>query len=251
MNTIERLPPRAIAKIGDGAVMIATAVAPIAAAESVLTRCNAMSAPPSMDKRYLQATLAIAAHRPTCDEINDAIGMLEQALAQPLPSPMAGLLIAQLLDGSARKLPDNPESRLAALLAAVDDASDPVARTLDLWPTCDRPVSPAALCLAIKLLRATSKYSPEPAELRGACTRVYWKLRKVVRQLETCAEARRAIDEMILLHAPRHEAAEALAIPIEDVHQAKRWAQHRVAEQRWGHRRRTPKALLAKNEETP
>jgi hypothetical protein len=93
------------------------------------------------------------------------------------------------------------------LMRAIDEASDPLARSLDLWPTTDRPVAPTVFALALRALHATQTFQLKPAELRAEIVKAYRRLKRLWAALGDCYERRLTIEDVILLYGPQHDDA--------------------------------------------
>jgi hypothetical protein len=89
------------------------------------------------------------------------------------------------------------------LVRAVDEACDPLARQLEMYPTTDGPIAPIVLAQGLRTVHATSKYNtPKPAELREAIVTAHWRFRKMLKALDRAEEHRSNIDALIREHAP-------------------------------------------------
>ena len=126
----------------------------------------------------LKYALNLAPKFEAAERYAKALATIDAALAEAVTAPQAQAMIAGMLDGFGRKQVGNPEAFIEAMVASVFDAASPVARELDLWPTVAEPVSPMVLAAALKTLRNSKVFTPEPAELREAIIEADDKIRR-------------------------------------------------------------------------
>ena len=222
MSTDVALPNlRALAKTGNGTKLIDIAMMPVTAARPLmgpikrldqgLVTAGGWQKPPIVEG--ISDALIWASRFPTFEALATAANSIRAALVEPLPIAATHVMVASLIDGIGRKLPDKPEPYIAALVDAVDAASDEMAYAMGWWPTIPHPVSRCVLALAIKTLRATKVFNLAPSELTEACVDAYRNLAVMAHLLHDFAEARGKIDDMIRAQGVEHHRDIALRVP--------------------------------------
>lgn len=142
--------------------------------------------------QYVQETLAMY---PSREAYAEAVEVINRSLSENLTASQAQMMVAAMLDGFGRKLSGDPEHYMAAMVASVFDASDPMAREMVLWPTINR-TTPAILGVALRLLRNTKTFMPEAAELREAIIFADTKIREGRETIFYSLRMRKELEEM-------------------------------------------------------
>jgi hypothetical protein len=213
---------RTLAKTGNGAKLVEAALTPVRWVTPIVVAIKRLDqGARAVGGRQLAPivntlddALKWAPRCPPFDILATAANAIRDALCEPLPDAATHVMIASLLAGSGTKPPENPAPYIAALVKAVDKASDPLAHAMDWWPTIPREVSPAVLAHGIELLGSTNIFKIKPAEMRQACVESYRELAIVQRTLHDFAEARAKIDDMIRASGKSAPGVPAVAAPI-------------------------------------